>query len=85
MNSTFFRRFGQQDRALAVDGLQPGGGKHQRLAHHGFRKVLLVNGHGSNVPFLDIAARNITNRSEAICALISWWSLVPKELFNELR
>src|SRR4029078_11492322 len=28
------------------------------LAHHGFRKVLLVNGHGSNVPFLDIAARN---------------------------
>ena len=23
------------------------------LAHHGFRKILLVNGHGSNVPFLD--------------------------------
>ena len=32
------------------------------LAHHGFRKILLVNGHGSNVPFLDIVARNITNR-----------------------
>ena len=35
------------------------------LAHHGFRKILLVNGHGSNVPFLDMAARNITNRSRS--------------------
>jgi creatinine amidohydrolase len=55
------------------------------LAHHGFRKILIVNGHGSNVPFLDIAARNITNGSEAICAMVSWWSLVPRELFTELR
>jgi len=55
------------------------------LAHHGFRKILLVNGHGSNVPFLDVAARNITNHSEAICAMVSWWSLIPKELFRELR
>jgi creatinine amidohydrolase len=55
------------------------------LAHHGFRKVLLVNGHGSNVPFLDIAARNITNRSEAICAMVSWWSLIPRPLLQELR
>src|SRR6266702_4435847 len=30
------------------------------LAHHGFRKILLVNGHGSNVPFLDVAARDIS-------------------------
>jgi hypothetical protein len=55
------------------------------LAHHGFRKILLVNGHGSNVPFLDIAARNITNQTEAICAMVSWWSLIPKPLFTELR
>ena len=55
------------------------------LAHHGFRKILLVNGHGSNVPFLDVAARNITNRSEAICAMVSWWSLIPRELLRELR
>jgi creatinine amidohydrolase len=55
------------------------------LAHHGFRKILLVNGHGSNVPFLDIAARNITNETDAICAMVSWWSLIPKALFAELR
>ncbi|WP_164821435.1 creatininase family protein [Paenibacillus koleovorans] len=27
------------------------------LAYHGFRRIILVNGHGSNMPFLDIAAR----------------------------
>ena len=55
------------------------------LARHGFRKILLVNGHGSNVPFLDIAARNITNQTESICAMVSWWSMVPKALFTKLR
>ncbi len=55
------------------------------LARHGFRKILLVNGHGSNVPFLDIAARQITVRTEAISAMASWWSLIPRELLSELR
>ncbi len=55
------------------------------LAYHGFRKILLVNGHGSNVPFLDIVARNVTNSTEAICAMVPWWSLVPRTLLAELR
>jgi len=55
------------------------------LAHQGFRKILLVNGHGSNVPFLDIAARNITIQTEAISAMVSWWSLIPRELLAQLR
>jgi creatinine amidohydrolase len=49
------------------------------VAHHGFRHILLFNGHGSNVPFLDVAARMITNRSSALCALASWWSLLKPE------
>jgi creatinine amidohydrolase len=55
------------------------------LARHGFRKILLMNGHGSNVPFLDIAARQITIQTDAICAMASWWSLIPANLFSELR
>ena len=55
------------------------------LAHHGFRKILLVNGHGSNVPFLDVAARNITNQTPAICEMVPWWNLVPRPLLKELR
>ena len=54
------------------------------IAHHGFKKILLVNGHGSNVPFLDIAARNITNHSEAVAAMVSWWSLAEPVL-SEIR
>ncbi|MCI0420835.1 MAG: creatininase family protein [Acidobacteria bacterium] len=55
------------------------------LSHHGFRKILIVNGHGSNVPFMDIAARTITNHTEAICALVSWWSLIPQNVLQEIR
>ena len=55
------------------------------VARHGFRKVVLINGHGSNVPFLDIVARNITNRSPAICAMAPWWTLVPQEVWQEVR
>ena len=45
------------------------------LAHHGFRKIILVNGHGSNVPFLDAAARAVTNSTPAVCAMVPWWTL----------
>jgi len=55
------------------------------LAHHGFRKIVLVNGHGSNISFLDIAARNLTNHTEALCAMVSWWSLIPAELLRQVR
>jgi creatinine amidohydrolase len=49
------------------------------VARHGFRHIVLFNGHGSNVPFLDVAARMITNRTNAICALASWWTLLKPE------
>jgi len=32
-----------------------------------------------------VAARNITNKTDAICAMVSWWSLIPKALLQELR
>jgi creatinine amidohydrolase/Fe(II)-dependent formamide hydrolase-like protein len=44
-----------------------------------------VNGHGSNVPFLGVAARNVTNQTESIRATAPWWNLAPKTLLRELR
>ena len=55
------------------------------LARHGFRKILLVDGHGGNAPSLEIAAANVTNGTESLCALVSWWSLIPPHLMRELR
>jgi creatinine amidohydrolase len=46
------------------------------LAYHGFRRILLVNGHGSNEPVLDVAARlSIVENPDILCAMTSWWGL----------
>jgi creatinine amidohydrolase len=46
------------------------------LAAHGFNKILFLNGHGSNAPFVDIAARlTIIEHPHTHCGAISWWEL----------
>jgi creatinine amidohydrolase len=39
----------------------------------------LVNGHGSNVPNLDLASRRINLETDAECVFCSWWSLLTVE------
>lgn len=46
------------------------------LAYHGFRKIILLNGHGSNAPLLDLAARRTNLETPAECAAMSWWNLL---------
>lgn len=46
------------------------------IVYHGFKKVIVVNGHGSNVPPLDLAARRAMIESDAVVSMTSWWSLV---------
>ncbi len=46
------------------------------LAYHGFKKILLLNGHGSNFPVLDLAARRTNLETDAECAALSWWALL---------
>jgi creatinine amidohydrolase len=57
------------------------------LAHHGFSKMIFLNGHGSNMPNLDLAARRINLETEAECCLCAWWSLltVDKEFLPKWR
>lgn len=54
------------------------------LAHHGFKKIIIVNGHGSNTALMEIAARRITLETQAICASLTYISLAP-EVFQLLR
>jgi len=44
------------------------------VAHHGFRKVLIVDGHGSNMPVLDLAARQTVVETDAHCGVVAWWN-----------
>jgi creatinine amidohydrolase len=57
------------------------------LAYHGFKKILLLNGHGSNMPNLDLAARRTNLETDADCILAAWWNLltVDKEFLPRWR
>lgn len=46
------------------------------LAYHGFKKILLLNGHGSNMPNLDLVARRTNLETDAECILGAWWNLL---------
>src|ERR1051325_3206797 len=46
------------------------------LAYHGFKKIILLNGHGSNWPNLDLVARRTNLETAAECVRICWWQLL---------
>ncbi len=46
------------------------------LVYHGFKKVILLNGHGSNMPNLDLVARRVNLETDGECILIAWWHLL---------
>ncbi len=50
------------------------------LARMGFRKMLFVNGHGGNSALLEIVARLVTARTEALAAMINWWDLAQETI-----
>lgn len=57
------------------------------LIHHGFRRILIVNGHGSNAPWLEVVARlTIVEHPDALCGMMSWWD-IPEvvEAVNKMR
>jgi creatinine amidohydrolase len=57
------------------------------LAYHGFKKIILLNGHGSNMPNLDLVARRGNLETDAECILVAWWQLltVDKEFLPRWR
>jgi creatinine amidohydrolase len=46
------------------------------LAYHGFKKIVLLNGHGSNMPNLDLVARRTNLETDGECVLAAWWNLL---------
>lgn len=46
------------------------------LAYHGFKKIVIVNGHGSNHPLVDLVSRRVIVETDASCAFCSWWQLL---------
>lgn len=58
------------------------------LAHHGFGHVLIINGHGSNAPLLEMAARLTVLETDGrtLCASANHWGLYQaRQTGNALR
>jgi creatinine amidohydrolase len=54
------------------------------VAYHGFKKILLVNGHGSNAPLIDLIARKTVLETNSLCAALGYFSLA-KAAFDEVK
>lgn len=54
------------------------------VAYHGFKKILIVNGHGSNTPLADIVARKTVLATRSLCASINYFHLAL-EAFDKVK
>jgi creatinine amidohydrolase len=54
------------------------------VAYHGFEKILIVNGHGSNTPLVDLVARKTVLATHSLCAAVNYYSL-GVEAFNQVK
>ena len=54
------------------------------VAHHGFKRILIADGHGSNMPILDLVSRRTNIETDALCGTFIWPSLARKEI-QEVR
>jgi creatinine amidohydrolase len=56
----------------------------ESIAQNGFRRMLWLNAHGSNVNVMQLAARLVTLRTPALAAATSWWDLC-RDKVSEVR
>ncbi len=54
------------------------------VAYHGFEKILIVNGHGSNTPLVDLVARKTVLATNSLCAAVNYYSL-GVEAFHRIK
>lgn len=54
------------------------------VAYHGFKKILIVNGHGSNTPLIDLIARKTVLETDSICAALGYFGLAMAA-FNKVK
>ncbi|HLW47222.1 MAG TPA: creatininase family protein [bacterium] len=55
------------------------------VAYHGFKRIVVVNGHGSNHPLVEEIGRQTILQTDALCLTLSWWQLVAERWNREWR
>lgn len=46
------------------------------FSYHGFKRIIIVNGHGSNTPLLEFVGRRTILETDALVAWFMWWNLL---------
>ena len=41
---------------------------------HGFRYIIVLNGHGGNIPEINIAAKKATEQGHRVVIIVNWWN-----------
>ena len=54
------------------------------VAYHGFQKILIVNGHGSNAPLIDLVARKTVLETRSLCFAAGYAAFLLKA-FEPIR
>jgi len=54
------------------------------IAYHGFEKILIVNGHGSNTPLIDLIARKTVLETKSLCFATGYSSFLL-QAFEPIR
>lgn len=55
------------------------------LAYHGFKRIVIINGHGSNHPLVEQAGRQTILQTDALCMTLSWWNLIAADWNRDIR
>jgi len=53
------------------------------LIHHGFKKIVILNGHGGNPPAISAAIRELTEETGALLVSIDWWGGFGRDIIKE--
>lgn len=57
----------------------------ESIAHQGFRRIVLLNAHGSNGSLCELVARRVTIETAALCVSINHWQLAWNEIVGQLE
>ena len=55
------------------------------VAYHGFRRMAVINGHGSNMPMADLIARRVVLETPAICCAFGYYNMGRDESLKGAR
>jgi creatinine amidohydrolase len=54
----------------------------ETLVLSGFRKILIIDGHGGNPPAMMQVTKEVTEETGAACVHFLWFSIIPDEVFR---